>query len=108
MPQRGRSKRAAARQTQLGQRKKRQSRGSSAAHSLDAAPVTDAEVAPAAEYKAEPRALGTAPPAAATPPSRPAEPKPAIHGYVKSEVQRIGVLAAGVLIILIALSFVLR
>ena len=112
MPQRSKSKRAAARQTQLGQRKKRQSHGSSvvtqAAPFGPVAPVTDAEVAPYAEYGPEAEVQETAPVARMTPPSRPAEPRPAIYGYVKSEVQRIGVLATGVLVILIVLTFVLR
>ena len=112
MPQRGKSKRVAARQAQLGQRKKRQPRGSSlvtqTAPSSDAAAVTDAEVAPTAEYQPEPAVQEAAPVARMTPPSRPPEPKPAIYGYVKSEVQRIGILATGVLVILIVLTFVLR
>ena len=112
MPQRNRSKRAAARQTQLGQRKKRQSRGSSAAarrpHQTDAAPATGANAVSEPERRPEPAAQRAAPATPAAPPSRPAEPRPAIYGYVKSEVKRIGVLAAGVLVILIALSFVLR
>ena len=112
MPQRGRSKRAAARQTQLGQRKKRQPRGPAAvtrtARSPDAALVTGAEVAHAPGYRPEPRRLDPAPAAEIKPPSRPAEPRPAIYGYVKSEVQRIGILAAGALAVLIALTFVLR
>ena len=115
MPQRGRSKRAAARQTQLGQRKKRQSRGPAAvtrtARAPDAAVVTDAEVARAPEHQPEPlrpEAARVAPTPVAAPPARPAEPRPAIYGYVKSEVQRIGILAAGALAVLIALTFVLR
>ena len=112
MPQRGRSKRAAARQTQLGQKKKRQSRGPAAvtqtARSQDAAVVTDAGVARAPEHRPEPLRPEAAPVAAVAPPSRPAEPRPAIYGYVKSEVQRIGILAAGALAVLIALTFVLR
>ncbi len=112
MPQRGRSKRAAARQTQLGQRKKRQSRGPAAvtqtARAPDAAVVTDAEVARAPERQPEPVRPEAAPVAAAAPPSRPAEPRPAIYGYVKSEVQRIGILATGALAVLIVLTFVLR
>ena len=117
MPQRGRSKRAAARQTQLGQRKKRQARGPVAvtqtARAPDAAVVTDAEVALAPEQQPEPRHPEATPVAVAAAPSRPAhsrpsEPRPAIYGYVKSEVQRIGILATGALAVLIALTFVLR
>ena len=112
MPQRGRSRRAAARQTQLGQRKKRQGRGPSGVPSVS---IPDAAQERASDDGADPLAeklpqASRPPTAGAQAPSlrRQVEPRPTVYNYVRAEVKRIAALAAGVLAILIALSFVLR
>jgi hypothetical protein len=107
MPHRSGSKRVAARQTQLGQRKKRQPRGaptvSPARDTLGVPTATDTRVAPPAqEYRPE------APRAARPGPSSRVEPPPALQGYVKAEMRRIFALTAAVVVILVVLTFVLR
>ena len=112
MPQRGKSRRAAARQTQLGQRKKRQNRGPHG--------IPDAIESPQASETVE---TGNGPPSLTeshqqvTVPqpvgaqrssfNRQTEPRPRVYAYVKSEMKRIAALAGGVLVILIVLTFVL-
>ena len=115
MPQQGKSRRAAARQTQLGQRKKRHPRVPSAAPP----PTTDAPQSREAEDLrtlgdeagplSERRPDASRPVAAQRPsPSIQAEPRPRVYHYIKSEIKRIFALSAGILAILIALTFVLR
>lgn len=138
MPQRGRSRRVAARQAQLGQRKKRQTRGSPGMSPATHAPqVGDAEALPSPEDGADhlgekrPDAvsvvrrpgssspLGTGPAAAQRPsvgagprtrpsPGRQAQPRPTVYDYVKPEIKRIAILSAGIVAILIVLTFVLK
>ena len=110
MPQRGSSKRVAARQAQLAQRKKRQSPGPSGIP-----PTTEALDVRKAGDGGE--SQGRTSPDSASPqsvegqrptPVRRAEPRPAVYSYVKSEIKRIAGLSAGILAILIVLTFVLR
>lgn len=110
MPQRGRSRRAAARQTQMSQRKKRHDKGPTGIPT----PVTGPQVA-AQEDGSEPhseRHLDTASsqPAAAHRPSltRHAERRPTVYNYIGSELKRIIGISAGMVAILIAITFVLR
>ena len=110
MPQRSRSRRAAARQTQLGQRKKRQTKGPSGIPSATEAPGSTGAVeradASGEERLERPRseAIVAQRPWA----SRQTESRPTVYNYVKPEIKRIMVLSAGILVILGALSFVLR
>ena len=105
MPQSGRSRRAAARQTQLGQKKKRHNKVSLG----DAAAVG---VRPVDETAAV--ATSTDVPAAQVPtptlpvPSRPAEPRPVAYSFVVPELKRILGVAVSAFAILIILSVVLR
>ena len=111
MPQQGRSRRVAARQTQAGQRKKRHGRAPSGTPSTSHAP----QVSTAAQGEAGPL-IGAVPEASmseavelARPvPIRPAEPRPALYSYVKPELTRIFGLSVVFLAVLIGLSFVLR
>ena len=110
MPQRGRSRRMAARQAQLGQRKKRHTPGASGIPSTtDALPVTRAgdgaePLGAKAADASRPQPIAGQRPS----PGRQAEPRPAVYAYVKSELKRIAGLSAGILAILIILTFVLR
>ena len=110
MPQRGGSRRVAARQAKLGQRKKKQTPGASGILS-----GTDVLNVRTAGDGAEP--LGAKPPDSSRPqpivghrpsPGRQAEPRPTVYKYVHSEIKRIAGLSAGILAILIILTFVLR
>ena len=108
MPQRGKSRRTAARQTQLGQHKRRQTRGPSGT------PVAP-EPRPAAE-SVSPIIEGVDPAAPSTnQPSvqrqntpRGAEARPAVYAYVAPELRRILTFSGATLAILVALTFVLR
>ena len=110
MPQRSKSRRTASRQTQLGQRKKRQQRGPSGIPT--ASPAPEAEEAkngapPPAEGR--PDTVRLEPAVAQRPsPGRQAEPQPRVYSYVRPEIRRIFGFSAGVLAVLIALSFVLN
>ena len=110
MPQRGRSRRAAARQTQLGQRKKKQPR--SASENAAAPPPTqvretgDGSVAvPAAPVEAA-RLQPT--PAPRPLHGRQAEARRTVYQYAGPEIKRILSLSTVILVIIIVLSFVLR
>ena len=111
MPQRGRSKRAAARQAQLGQRKKKHTRTPSEALAPGSAPDVK-EPENGAEPLVEKRPEAPRAPAAVTPrpplPTRQAQPRPAVYSYAGPELKRIMVVSAGALAILIGLTFVLR
>ena len=111
MPQQSRSKRVAARQAKLGQRRKRLQRGPSG---FPVAPVQDANVgvtdgssvSPAGVEPVTQRPVSFA---AQRPPStRHAEPRPNVYNYAGAELRRIMGLSVGVLAILIVLTFVLR
>ena len=105
MPQRGRSRRAAARQTQLGQRKKRHTRVSVG----EAAAVGVRPADGGAAVAARPDVPAAQVPTATRPaPSRPQEPRPVAYAYVVPELKRILVIASGAFAILIVLSVVLR
>ncbi len=110
MPQRGRSKKVAARQGQLAQRKKRQSPGPSGIPSS----TGDLDVRNAGEVgepqgTTPPGSPGTQPVEALRPsPMRRAEARPTVYNYVQSEIKRIAGLSAGILAILIVLTFVFR
>ena len=108
MPQRGRSRRTAARQTQLGQRKRRQTRGPSG---TPAAPEPKPADEPAAAVVESVGPVGTS----STQPSpqrqsspRTAEARPAVYAYVAPELRRILTFSGATLAILVALTFVLR
>ncbi len=109
MPQRGKSRKTAARQTQLGQRKKRQARGPSG---IPITPPTTEAVEPgdgnseAVEGRPAPTRAATAVaprPAVARP-----DPRPRVYQYVGAEVKRILALGSVALAILIVLAFVIR
>ena len=108
MPQRGRSRRAAARQTQLGQKKKRHVKGPADTFPiLETATTTTGESAVTAE---EVRPLPPTPTSAPAPRlsmRRPAE-RATVYNYGGPEVKRIFILSGGVLALLIVLSFLLR
>ena len=109
MPQRSRSRRAAARQTQLGQRKKRTTRGPSGIPAeVPAAPAeTSGDGSPVDERRMETpttqAAVGQRPASV-----RQQEPRPTVYNYVRPEVTRIVLLSTTMLVVLIVLSFVLR
>ena len=105
MPQRGRSRQAAARQTQLGQKKKRHARvsvGESVAAGVGPpdgeATATTRPEAPAAQIH------GVARPAT----TRPPEPRPLAYSYLVPELKRILGIAGSAFAILVILTFVLR
>ena len=104
-----RSRRAAARQAQLGQRKKRPAKGPSGIPATVDRPLGDEAPEQTAPVAGRPAVAPS--PSVAAPQrqyaSRLAEPVPVVYGYVRSEVRRIAALAAGVIAILIVLSFVL-
>ena len=110
MPQRGKSRRAAARQTQLGQKKRRHARGPSEVP----ATVEPSLVSRTEEPRVSPpqTRINTPAPETVVAPrpqiGRPPEQRPAAYAYVRSEIKRIAGLSAGAIAILIALSFVLR
>lgn len=113
MPQQGKSRRVAARQTQAGQRKKRRGRGPSGIPSTTHAPQVTAAVQDEARVltgavpeTSMPQAVEL--PQPVVPPIRPTEPRAALYGYVKPELTRILGLSAVVLTALIGLSFALK
>ncbi len=105
MPQRGRTRRAAARQTQLGQKKKRHikvSVGDAAAVGVRPADET-AAVATSSDVPAAQVPTPTLPA-----PSRPAEARPLAYSFVVPELKRILGVSVSAFTILIILSVVLR
>ena len=114
MPQRSRSRRAAARQTQLGQRKKRQNRGPHGIPETIEAPQAPGDVetddGPPSVTGSRQQTPNPHPAAIAQRISfsRQTESRPRVYTYISSEMKRIAALAAGVLVILIVLTFVLR
>jgi hypothetical protein len=127
MPRQGKSRRVAARQAELGQRKRRQTRGPSGVpqsapdprptgtqdNGEGSGPLTEAVRPEAAAPSPSSRTQATRTQAAATQPrpafsSRRTDPRPAAYLYVASELRRVGILAAGILAILIILTLVLR
>ena len=109
MPRRGRARRVAARQTQLGQRKKRHTGGPETPYVAVESPVTRPERPDGAPEDIPPQAP-TSRPAAATVPTqtRHAEPRAAVYNYVGPELRRILGFSSGFIVVLIALTFVLR
>lgn len=107
MPQRGKSRRTAARQTQLGQRKRRQTRGPSGTPAASepkpaAEPVSVAAEAVSPDMSSPPQ---PSPQRQSTPR---AEARPAVYAYVAPELRRILTFSGATLAILVALTFVLR
>ena len=109
MPQRGRSRRASARQTQLGQRKKKQPKSSSEIP----APPRPPQVRQAGDGSG---AISTPPDATRPQPAAPArafqarqaEPRRTVYQYIVPEIKRILSLSAVIMGIIVVLSFVLR
>ena len=110
MPQRGRSRRVAARQSQLKQRKKRPVKGPSGVPVTTAAPGEGELEAEGAVQGESPSVSPVAQPVAPRRPApfRQSETRATVYQYVKPEIRRIAILASGILVILVALSFVLR
>ncbi len=108
MPQRGKSRRAAARQTQLGQKKKRSVKGPSDILPLrETATTTTGESADTAEeVRTLPQTPALAP--APRPPARRATERATVYNYIGPEMKRILILSGGVVALLIAFSFFLR
>ena len=110
MPQRGGSKRTAARQTQLGQRKKRQTRGPSGipapSDEQQATEVHDGAARPGDAPEASSRSTT----AVAQRPShsRAGESRSRVYLYIGSEVRRIAGVSAAAFAILIVLAIFLR
>ena len=107
MPQRGRSKRVAARQAELGQRKKRQQRVQGEAPlDISSPPVTEAPVGDQGTTTAlePPRTAPTPRPFLGRQPA----PTPAVYSYIGPELKRIGILATAILAALIVLTILLR
>lgn len=108
MPQRGKSRRTAARQTQLGQRKRRQTRGPSGTPATPEPKPASEAVSVAAE------GISTDAPSTPQPsPQRQSSPRasearPAVYAYVAPELRRILTFSGATLAILVALTFVLR
>ncbi len=108
MPQRGKSRRTAARQTQLGQRKRRQTRGPSGTPTAPEPKPATESVAVSAEG-VTPDTLPTPQPSLQRQSSpRAAEARPAVYAYVAPELRRILTFSGATLAILVALTFVLR
>ena len=110
MPQRSRSRRAAARQTQMGQRKKRTTRGPSGIP--DAAPaapaVTSGDGGGQVDERHPEMSTTQAVAAQRRVSTRQPEPRPSVYNYVRPEIIRIAILSAIMLAVLIVLTFVLR
>ena len=110
MPRQGKSRRVAARQTQMGQRKKRLSPGPSGNPDIVAATpvrVDDDGPKPGTEKPAE--TFGSHPAEARRPNyARQAESRTTLYNYVRPELTRILGLATVIIATLIALTFVLR
>lgn len=108
MPQRGRSRRTAARQTQLGQHKRRQTRGPSGIPAAsEPKPATESVPVAAEGVSAD---LPSIPQPASQRQSSPraAEARPAVYAYVAPELRRILTFSGATLAILVGLTFVLR
>ena len=109
MPQRGRAKKAAARQTQLGQRKKRHAKGPSDALSATASPPVARPEDGAAALPARSDAPTHQPGAAQRAPSgRHTDVRPTANSYVGPEIKRIMVLSSAILAVLVVLTFIMR
>ena len=109
MPQRGKSRRAAARQTQLGQRKKRQTRSPSEIPDTPRPPQVRQAVDGSGALSTPPDAGRPQPTAPARPfQGRQAEPRRTVYQYIGPEIKRILSLSAVILGIIVVLSFVLR
>jgi hypothetical protein len=109
MPQRGKSRKTAARQTQLGQRKKRQTRGPSGIPVTQ--PGTEAvepEDGGGEGFEARPAPARAATAVAQRPTVARPEPRARVYQYVGAEVKRILALGSVTLAILIILAFVIR
>ncbi len=108
MPQRGKSRRTAARQTQLGQRKRRQTRGPSGTPAASEPRQAPESVSVGAE-NVIPDAVSTPQPSLqrqSAPQQR--EARPAVYAYVAPELRRILTFSGATIAILVALTFVLR
>ena len=102
-----RSRLAASRQTQLGQKKKRHGKGPAGAATQESPPTTGGE---AGDTGAEAQMLSQTPtlaPASQPYIQRPAE-RASVYNHVGAEAKRILALSGGVLALLIVLSFILR
>ena len=108
MPRQGKARRAAVRQTQLGQKKKRvgrspadappviiptPQRGGDTSVSTDETPTPPVATQPVKAQRAAPFRT---------------EQRAAVYRYVGPEIKRIAVVTAGILAVLIVLTFVLR
>ena len=110
MPRQGKSRRAAARQGQLGQRKRRQERGPSGFPMTEVAPPSrageDGPGIPIAGDAPQPTPqLAAAPRGSA---SRQATARLTVYNYVGAEVKRILAMAVVAIVVLVAVSFVLK
>jgi hypothetical protein len=122
MPRQGKSRRVAARQAELGQRKRRQTRGPSGVpqsapdprptgtqdNGEGSGPLTEAVRPEAAAPSPRTQTQAVATQQRPVFSSRRNDPRPAAYLYVASELRRVGILAAGILAILIILTLVLR
>ena len=109
MPQRGRSKKAAARQTQLGQRKKRQARAPQPEFPLDTPQLAPAPVADlGGEVSSTPEPARPSPVIPRSAPARGQVSRASVYNYIGPEVKRIGILSTVILTVLIVLTVVLR
>ncbi len=108
MPQRGKSRRTAARQTQLGQRKRRHTRGPSGTPAAPEPGEAGESATPTLHSE------NTAAPAVAQPQvqqpiaSRVTEARPAVYAYVAPEMKRILAFSGVTMAILVVLTFFLR
>ena len=108
MPQRGKSRRTAARQTQLGQRKRRQTRGPSGTPAgSEPRPAIESVSAAAEGVSADVTSIPQ-PSSQRQSSPRAAEARPAVYAYVAPELRRILTFSGATLAILVALTFVLR
>ena len=107
MPQRGRSKRVAARQAQLGQRKKRGSRVQTEVPlDISSPPVTEIPVGDQGTTTAlePPRPTATPRPFLSRQPAS----TPTVYSYIGPEIKRIATLASVIVAALTVLTIVLR
>ena len=109
MPRQGKARRAAVRQTQLGQKKKRTSKSPAEAQSAFLPPTPQRVSDTSVSTDETPTTPVTPQPVTAqrSTPYR-TEQRAAVYRYIGPEIKRIAVLTAGMLAILIVLTVVLR
>ena len=108
MPQRGKTRRTAARQTQLGQNKRRQTKGPSGIPTGSELPAAPARSDTHAEHEGPEAPIKPTPSIQPQVSTRVADARPAVYAYVAPELKRILAFSAGTMAILAVLTVFLR